>query len=91
MEIYVSAAKAQRESLENLTKHRPSPNLKRIAQQYGRTELIATSLESSPWRFMTKGWAAETNSLGGHKRTRFYHVVQILVSLLSFYQHANCS
>lgn len=77
MEIYVSAAKAQRESLENLTKHRPSPNLKRTAQQYGRTELIATSLESSPWRFMTKGWAAETNSLRGHKHTRFYHVVQI--------------
>lgn len=32
--------------------------LKRTAQQFGHTQFIATSLESSPQRFITEGWAA---------------------------------
>lgn len=47
----------------------PTPTLsqlKRIAQHFGQTQFIATSLESSQ-RFMTKGWAAQTDEvLQGH-------------------------
>lgn len=50
----------------------PTPTLsqlKRIAQHFGQTQFIATSLESSQ-RFMTKGWAAQTDEvLQGHTHT----------------------
>lgn len=48
--------------------------LKRIAQQFGHTQFIATSLESSPWRFIAKGWAARTENAHNYSKGTNTHM-----------------